>query len=111
MKLYTRNDTAARKVLAAVKRFAKDSKDDSIIGIEVYANCREQGFALASCDARKVAFSEYRNTDSIVVYTGERKDFAFNTNIPSDVVYENAKFFRYDKIEQAAKFIVKYLEG
>ena len=111
MKLYSRNDTAARKVLAEVRRWAKLSKDDSIIGIEVYANCREQGFALASCDDLKVAFSEYRNTDNIVVYFGKRKDFAYNTNIPSDEVYENAKFFGYDKFEAAAKFIVKYLEG
>jgi hypothetical protein len=111
MKFYTRNDTAARKVLAEVKRWAKLSRDDSVIAIESYVNCREQGFALASCDDRKVAFSEFRRSDDIVVYFGKRADFAFNTNIPSDEVYESAKFFRFDKIEQAAKFIVKYLEG
>ncbi len=111
MKFYTRNDTAARKVLAEVKRWAKLSQDDSVIAIESYVNCREQGYALASCDDRKVAFSEFRRSDDIVVYFGKRKDFAFNTNIPTDEVYESAKFFRFDQIEKAAKIIVKYLEG
>jgi hypothetical protein len=111
MKIFSRNDDAARKVLAEVKRLAKQSKDDSIICVESYVNCREQGFALASCDSRKVAFSEFRRSDDIVVYFGSREDFAFNTNIPNEEVYESAKFFRFDKAAQAAKFIVKYLEG
>jgi hypothetical protein len=111
MKIYSRNDATARKVLAEVKRWAKFSQDDSVIAIESYANCREQGYALASCDDLKVVFSEFRRSDDIVVYFGARKDFAFNTNIPSEEVYESAKFFRPFEVEQAAKFIVKYLEG
>ena len=111
MKIYSRNDAAARKVLAEVKRWAKLSRDDSIVEVQTYANCREQGFALASCDDRKVAFSEFRRSDDIVVYFGKRDDFAFNTNIPSEEVYGSAKFFRFDKIEQAARFIIKYLES
>jgi hypothetical protein len=111
MKFYSRNDATARKVLAEVKRWAKLSKEDCEIAIESYANCREQGYALASCDDLKVVFSEFRRSDDIVVYFGARKDFDRNTNIPNEEVYESAKFFRFDKIEQAAKFIVKYLEG
>lgn len=111
MKIYSRNDTAARKVLAEFRKWAKLSKDDSVICVEDYVNCREQGFALASCDARKVAFSEFRRSDDIVVYFGKRADFAFNTNIPSEEVYESAKFFRFDEHEKAARFILKYLES
>jgi hypothetical protein len=111
MKIFSRNDSTARKVLAEVKRWAALSKDDSIMCLEAYVNCREQGFALASCDDRKVAFSEFRRSDDIVVYFGKRGDFDFNTNIPNEEVYEKAKFFRFDKVEQAAKFIVKYLES
>jgi hypothetical protein len=111
MKFFTRNDTAARKVLAEVKRWAKLSKEDCYIIVESYVNCREQGFALASCDDLKVAFSENRNSDDIVVYFGKRSDFAFNTNIPSEEAWENRKFFGYNEIEKAAKLIVKYLEG
>ncbi len=111
MKLYSRNDAAARKVLAIVKRLAKNSKDDSYVAVESYVNCREQGFALASHDNAKVAFSEFRRSDDIVVYFGKRSDFAFNTNIPSEEVYESAKFFRFDQHEKAARFVLKYLES
>lgn len=111
MKIYNRNDAAARKVLAIVKRLAKNSKDDSYVAVEAYVNCREQGFALSSHDNAKVAFSEFRRSDDIVVYTGARADFAFNTNIPGEEVYESARFFRYNQHEAAAKFIVKFLES
>ena len=112
MKLYPRNDTAARKVLAEVRKLAKRSKDDSMVYVEPYVNCREQGFALATCDARKVAFSECRNTDQIVVYYGQRRDFAFNTNIPCDEVYEHwQKRFSHNEHAKAARFIMKYLES
>lgn len=110
MKLYSRNDTAARKVLAEIRKLSHLYGDKSdIVTIETYSNCREQGFALDSCVDRKVAFSEYRNTDDIVVYFGGRADFTFNTNIPNEEVYESKRFFRYNQIEQAAKFILKYL--
>ena len=111
MKILNRNDAAARKVLAIVKRLAKNSKDDSYIGVEVYANCREQGFALASHDNAKVAFSEHRRSDDIVVYFGIRADFEWNTNIPSEKVWASARYFRYNQHEAAAKFIVKFLES
>jgi hypothetical protein len=111
MKIYSRNDLTARKVLAAVSRLARKSKDDSIVETSAYVNCREQGFSLSSCDARQVAFSEFRRSDDIVVYFGTRKDFDFNTNIPSEAVYESAKFFEPGQYEKAAKFIVKFLES
>lgn len=111
MKIYNRNDSAARKVLAIVKRLAKNSKDDSCVMVETYTNCREQGFALSSHDMAKVAFSEFRRSDDIVVYTGAREDFERNTNIPSEEVYESAHFFRYNEHEKAARFIVKFLES
>ena len=111
MKIYSRNDLVARKVLAEVKRWAALSNDDAVVESEAYVNCREQGFALASCDARKVAFSEFRRSDDIVVYFGARSDFDFNTNIPSEKAYESAKFFKPGQYEKAAKFIVKYLES
>lgn len=111
MKIYSRNDGVARKVLAEVKRWAALSKEDALVECEVYANCREQGFALASHDGAKVAFSEFRRSDDIVVYYGKRADFDRNTNIPSDEVYESARFFRYNQFEAAAKFIVKHLES
>jgi hypothetical protein len=114
MKLHRRNDLTARNVLTNVQRIAKASHSDRELCLEVYANGREQGFALSDwCEpnARKVAWSEFRRSDQIVVYYGPRVDFEHNTNIPSDAVYENAKFFACGEYNKAAKFIVKYLEG
>lgn len=111
MKILSRNDGAARKVLAHVKRIAAKSKDDCYICVESYSNCREQGFALASCDDRKVAFSENRNSDNIVVYFGNRMSFEYNSNIPNEEVWESRRYFTPHGYEQAAKAIVKYLES
>jgi hypothetical protein len=113
MKLYPRNDLAARRVLTEIRKLTKKKSGlgETSVLIEMYVNCREQGFALASCDARKVAFAEYRNSDDIIVYFGKRKDFEFNTNIASDRVYEKATFYRRGAAgtREAAKDIVKYL--
>jgi hypothetical protein len=111
MKIESRNDLTARKVLAEVKRWAALSKDNALIDTQAYVNCREQGFALSTGDDRKVAFSEFRRSDDIVVYFGTSAEFERNTNIPSEEVYESARFFRYNQIEAAAKFIVKFLES
>lgn len=112
MKIIPRRDKAAREVLKHIRKnvniVPRDEHEDIVI-VEVYENCRERGFALASCDGRKVAFSEHRNSDSIVVYCGARKDFEMNTNIPSDRVWENAKFFNPGEAQEAAFFILSYL--
>jgi hypothetical protein len=115
MKLvYTRN-TTARKVLAAVKpllRAKKRTKHLDLISnyayVHPYVNCREQGFAIAS-NTCTVAFSEDRNSDDIVVYVGGSHQFDFNTNIPSDEVYKNRRYFHAGAYALAAKFIVKAL--
>jgi hypothetical protein len=111
MKIINRNDLLARRVLAEVKRLAKKSKDDCYVLVETYSNCREQGFALASCDAFKVAFAENRNSDDLVLYRGSRLDFENNSNIPSDEAYESRLYFSPNNVKKAAKFIVKYLES
>lgn len=109
MKIEPRPDRAAREVLKHIRKNVKRSRDEDIVVVEVYENCRERGFALASCDGRKVAFSEHRNSDDIVVYCGARKDFEFNTNIPAERVWEQAKYFRYNEAEKAALFALSYL--
>jgi hypothetical protein len=115
MKIFTRNDIAARKVLAELRRIAederrgKDNSTEDYVFVETYSNCREQGFAIKAHDSAKVAWSECRNSDQIVVYFGKAKDFEFNTNIPSEKSYKNARYFNPDKIEQAARFIFKKL--
>lgn len=116
MRLIQRNDLAARKVLDILKRLIRDErkklpkwcvsyKHPDMAFVEVYENGREHGFAIDYCDAVKVAFSEHRSSDDIVVYVGARRDFERNTNIPSEEVFDSRKHFAYNEYEKAARFI------
>ena len=114
MKLYNRNDAAARKVLTEIKRLIRKTPHgigEDCLFIEVYENGREKGFAIDAWDTLKVAFAENRNSDDIVVYVGESRDFERNSNIPSEEVYESRKFFAYDEIAKAASFIFNKLKS
>jgi len=80
------------------------------IDISIYENCRERGYNLSRIKNNKsVSFSEYRNSDSIVVYYGNRDNFAFNTNIPDDETYAKAKYFKCEDYLGAAQSILDYL--
>lgn len=89
--------------------------------VELYVNGRERGYAVRCYEnSRKVAFAEYRNSDGIVVYFGvddlgpnaeEERDFAWDTNVPSEAVYERKVFFDYGQAGQTALAVQKYLEG
>lgn len=89
--------------------------------VELYLNGRERGYAVRCYEThRKVAFAEHRNSDGIVVYFGvddfgpnakEERDFAWDTNIPSEAVYGRKVFFDYGQAGQAALAVQKYLEG
>ena len=109
MRLYNRNDVAARKVLSEVKRLIR-TKTSHGIGedcafIEPYENGREKGFAIDVCDTIKVAFAEHRCSDDIVVYVGEAREFERGTNIPSEEVFDSRHHFAYNEVDKAAKFI------
>jgi hypothetical protein len=74
-----------------------------------YENGREHGWSLRDTHCTKqVAFSEYRNSDEIVVYCGKPDEFAMAGNVPSDRVYEDKEFFSYNEMWQAAMFILEY---
>lgn len=72
-----------------------------------YENGREHGFFIEKGD-KAVAFSEYRNSDDIVVYYGGNADFD-EDHIPTDDTYRRKKFFKYQEYEAAAKFIKAWL--
>jgi len=107
------NNTKAKKVLAEIRKVAKRSKNDEDLDLRVYVNCREQGFSLQKSfdglKGKKVAFSENRNSDDIVVYTGDKGEFEFNTNVPNERAWQDRNLFKYNDYLGAAKFIVKYL--
>jgi len=82
---------------------------DDTYWLEGYQSGWENGYALSLGD-RMVAFSEYRKSDQIVVYTGHVIDFAMAGNVPSNRVEENATFFDCGEAEAAADLIIQYLE-
>ena len=71
-----------------------------------YHNGRERGWQLIN-DDKAITFSEYRNTDQIVVYCGSIQEF--NNAIPSDKIYFTKTFFAYDDYVKAATFCLNYL--
>jgi hypothetical protein len=103
------NLLVARKVLAQVNK-KMSSKVAKTCSVEAYQNGRESGYSIVQyCNpALKVSFSENRNSDDIVVYAGEDQEFNMGGNIPSEKIYHQAKYFRYDKIDEAAQFIVDF---
>ena len=80
--------------------------------LEAYSNGREQGYSVWSTDNnRRVAFSEYRNADFIVVYPGVYSDFAMQGNVPNKPAYQWQQGFNAGDYKGAAKWIVEYLGG
>jgi len=93
-----------------------NGKEIDFVMVEPYRNGREKGYAVSVRGEKDkwltAVFSEHRRSDDGVVYLGEGqdwgKDFAMNTYIPSEEVYENATYFRAGEEYQAARFIAEY---
>jgi hypothetical protein len=108
---------AARKVLAALQKILRNvPKGANYILLEHYQNCREQGFLVVNyktsssgTSSHWVAFSECRNSDSIVVFpsSGET-DYPPMQGI-SEKSWENRVFFKPDEYDKAAAFCKKHL--
>lgn len=77
--------------------------------VHVYSNGREQGYHIGGGD-KVVSFAEFRSSDSIVVYVGERGTFSMQGNVPSEEAYEAKRFFAWDGEKEAADFIVEILK-
>jgi hypothetical protein len=79
--------------------------------LEPYQNGREHGWALSAfgdMTNKKAVFSEYRNTDEIVLYTGRGVDFSMQGNVPSDKAWGNKQFFSNSAVTECANYIVEY---
>ena len=109
------NLKVAQKVLAQVNKKMEKHVSETCC-VEAYANGREQGISIAQfgqlvpkgLSLRKVSFSENRNSDDIVIYFGDDRKFNLSGNVPNDEIYHQAKYFRYDKVDEAAQFIVDF---
>lgn len=84
--------------------------------VNAYCNGREQGFVLAAWLSKEgwhMAWSENRNSDDIVVYSGPGLYCSFGgspwgtTDKERDAEYNTGKYFRHDKMSEAAEYIVK----
>lgn len=119
----------AIEVLKLVKRFGKSLPKD-VFYLDTYQNCRESGFCIRGSffahdrKAHKafkggeiyVAFSENRNSDSIVVYmddtlTDEKKSLfeGMHGNLMTEDAYKNSEHFGFQEYERAAKYILDVL--
>lgn len=105
--MLTRKNAKAYAVLCIIFDMTSEELWRECI-VEPYLNGRENGFAVSFRD-EKVVFSENRNSDNIVVYTGKSYEFSMQGNGLTEEIYRNSKFFNYDRYLEAAEFCLKFL--
>jgi hypothetical protein len=103
--------------LAVLKKIKIKEKD---VNIDMYSNCREQGFFLKCFmkieplgygKQRAVSFSENRSSDNIIVQYGVVDDFNRYGVVINDEKYNSQKkYFKPDEAEKAAQFIEHWLK-
>ncbi len=115
IKFVRHNATQADNLLAVVESLCRNlsraNTADLTIIVAPYQNGRERGhFLVETYTQRAVAFSEYRNTDQIVIYTGMASDFdATNGNTPSEEVYTKKIFQGCGKFNSSATIVYNFL--
>lgn len=115
----TETKSEQAKVLLQVVKMRLNSLDEDKYNFELlqrdFDNCREQGYVLelhrvnngwVHDSAIHVAFSENRNSDSIVVYVGENSYYPENI---SEDFWDNRKYFDYGQWLEAADYIIQTL--
>lgn len=110
--MLTKRNASGYALLALVCERLSDA-DWLNLDIEPYLNGRECGFGICFWDygkrhARKLVFSECRNSDQFVVYRGGVHDFGMNNEL-TDEIYQNKRFFDHDEPHLAADYIVEQL--
>jgi hypothetical protein len=103
MKINSRKIKLAQTFLNLLKKELQKVKTKETLTLEMYANGREHGYHLSllvygnkgGVEKWGCSFSENRNSDDLVVYTGIGILHCFDMagNVPSDHVYANRQFF------------------
>ena len=120
--MLTRKNAKAWAVLAIVYDGLNEETIKNL-SIESYQNGRESGYAITNWSppangddvtpslsaTPKVAFSENRNSDNIVVYTGPSYRFSMQGNTPDDATYKGAKYFDPTDYVGAARAVLEHL--
>lgn len=105
----TRSLLVAQAVLAMVNYNLPDEDlTHSDFWVESYSNGREQGMTIGHISGKKISFSEYRRSDSIVVYIGS--NFSMQGNVPPESIYQAATHFGFGEYDKAATFIVEAMQ-
>jgi hypothetical protein len=110
MATFERTTAVADKVLAAVKQ--ELAGQTFTVVVYPYFNGREHGWTLVvagSGHATGVTFSEYRNSDEIVVYPGTNP-FVGAQPVTNEV-YADKRFYPAGAYRRAAKFIARCLRA
>lgn len=108
--MLTKKNAKAWAVLAIV--YDHLSGEEADFTFEPYLNGRESGFSITNFAAKempKVSFSENRNSDQIVVYTGKSSDFSMQGNTPGEQAYKNANYFGAFDYVRAAHTVLEHL--
>ena len=100
----------AHKVLALTNVPKQTAERVSISG---YENGREHGLcARKFLETVTVCWAENRSSDNIVVYVSEPNEaFEEGTNVPTQRAYRAAKYFQWDDMAGAARFISNVLKN
>lgn len=103
----------AHTVLSVVNTLLDNSDDDTSRLPDRWSTLqREQGYHIAGwssgmTNSLGISFSENRNSDAIVVYVGENKNFSMQGNAPDEETYHKSTHFGYGEYQKAAEFIVE----
>ena len=101
--MLTKKNAKAWAILSILCDILHEKQWEELL-IEPYLNGRESGFSIKSFD-KQVVFSENRNSDHIVIYFGQSKDFNMQGNIPNEKIYRNKRLFQHYQYLEAANYI------
>lgn len=90
------------------------SDAQAFVWYEPYTNGREQGWAVYVGNGlgSVACFSEFRNSDDIVMYLGEKDErFERNTNTPTDRAYNAKRFVGYGQYAKAAAILQAWIDA
>jgi hypothetical protein len=115
MRIFNKFDVARKTWAATMKKYGPKLRAKfREISIGAYSNGREQGYRITASvkDVPRcmvVLVSEYRNSDSIVVYAGDMMNTSLGEKV-TETIYEMKQFATPGNYEKAAKLVAKALE-
>lgn len=92
-------DGVLKELLALAKAYNErhPGEPTGYVNVSTYENGREHGYYIQHASRGNweyvpaVSFAEHRSSDAIVYYFGSMEDFEYNTHIPSETLYKNAR--------------------